>query len=53
MAIEISVIMDGETVQTATYSVNAYAFAMKDDAEMGELAIALYNHGKSAATYGE
>ncbi len=38
-------------MQTLTYSVNAYAYAMQNDAEMGELAIALYRYGLSAAAY--
>lgn len=39
---------DGVVMQTLTYSVNAYAFAKKDSATMGELALALYNYGLSA-----
>ena len=42
---------DGTVMQTLTYSVNAYAYAKKDDAEMGELALALYRYGVSAKVY--
>lgn len=44
----------GETptlMQTLTYSVDAYVYAKKDHAEIGELALALYRYGKSAAAY--
>ena len=43
--------VDGELTQTLTYSVNAYAYKMKDHADMGELALALYRYGKSAEAY--
>ena len=44
----------GETLmQTLTYSVNAYACKMKDDATMGALATALYYYGVSAKAYAE
>lgn len=42
---------DGILMQTLTYSVNAYAYAMKDDAEMQSLVLALYRYGKSAEAY--
>ena len=42
---------DGTVMQTLTYSVNAYAYAKKADAEMGELALALYRYGVSAKAY--
>ncbi|MBE7100710.1 MAG: hypothetical protein E7364_03770 [Clostridiales bacterium] len=42
---------DGTVMQTLEYSVNAYAYAKKDDAEMGELALALYRYGVSAKEY--
>ncbi len=42
---------NGEEMQTLTYSVNAYAYAKKDSATMGELALALYRYGASAAAY--
>ena len=43
--------VDGELTQTLTYSVNAYAYKMKDHADMGDLALALYRYGKSAEAY--
>ena len=43
--------LDGEVIHAITYSVNSYAFAMANDADMGELAIALYRYGKSATAY--
>lgn len=43
---------EGETLlQTLTYSVNAYAFRMKDSATMGSLAQALYYYGAAAEAY--
>ena len=43
---------NGEVLmQTLTYSVNAYAYKMKDNADMGELALALYRYGVSAKAY--
>ena len=42
---------DGNVMQTLTYSVNAYAYRMKDHATMGNLAKALYNYGVSADAY--
>ena len=44
---------DGVVMQTLTYSVNAYAYAMRNNtsAIMGTLALALYNYGVSAAAY--
>ena len=42
----------GETLmQTLTYSVNAYAYKMKDHESMGDLATALYRYGVSAEAY--
>lgn len=38
-------------MQTLTYSINAYAYAKKDDAKMSELALALYRYGVSAKAY--
>lgn len=38
----------GEAVSTIAYSVNSYAYAMKDDARIGALASALYCLGVSA-----
>ena len=45
------VITVGETTATLTYSVNAYAAAMEEDAAMGELAKALYAYGVNAKAY--
>ena len=42
---------NGEVMQTLTYSVNAYAYAMKDNANMANLALALYRYGMSATAY--
>ncbi|MBQ9113627.1 MAG: hypothetical protein IJY05_01755 [Clostridia bacterium] len=43
---------DGVEMQTLTYSVNAYVYAMKDKGNaMSKLAIALYNYGLSAKAY--
>lgn len=43
---------NGEEMQTLTYSVNAYVYAMKDKGNaMAALAIALYNYGESAKAY--
>ena len=45
--------IDGEVVQTLTYSVNAYTVAMQNstNTEMKDLATALYNYGASAEAY--
>ena len=43
----------GVVMQTLTYSVNAYAYAMKDNATMQDLALALYRYGVSAEAYQE
>ncbi len=45
------VITVGNESATLTYSVNAYAAAMKGDAEMGALAEALYAYGVNAKAY--
>jgi len=46
--------VDGEVVQTLTYSVNSYVFAKKDgNNAMAELALALYRYGNSAVAYSE
>ncbi|MBQ7912247.1 MAG: InlB B-repeat-containing protein [Clostridia bacterium] len=43
---------DGVEMQTLTYSVNAYAYAMQGtDTNMGKLALALYRYGESAKAY--
>ena len=42
---------NGVEMQTLTYSVNAYAYAMKDNANMANLALALYRYGMSATAY--
>ena len=46
---ELSV--NGEFLQTLTYSVNSYAYAMQDNANMKALANALYNYGVAAKAY--
>ena len=46
--------VNGATVQTLTYSVNSYAYSKHDDGDaMGNLALALYRYGVSAAAYDE
>ncbi len=44
---------DGVVMQTLTYSVNAYAYTLQDseNADMANLAIALYNYGAAAEAY--
>ncbi len=42
---------EGADAPTASISVNAYAYGMKDDSKIGALAKALYNYGVSAAAY--
>lgn len=42
---------DGQVVQTITYSINDYAYAMKDNATVGKVATALYRYGASAVAY--
>lgn len=46
-------VFEGETAigQVATYSVKSYVYAMQNDANMGALAQATYNYGKSAVAY--
>lgn len=44
-----ALVVDGETVQTLKYSVNAYALAKyQADSTMGRLALALYRYGASS-----
>ncbi len=43
--------VEGEAVQTLTYTVNDYALSKYNDAEIGSLALALYRYGKSAVAY--
>ena len=46
------VLMDGETeVSKITYSINSYAFSMKDDSQQGAFALTLYRLGVSADAY--
>ncbi len=46
------VLSDGETtLQTLTYSVNAYVYNMKNNTKIGNLALALYRYGQSAQAY--
>ena len=40
-----------ETAATLTYTINDYAYTMNGDAEIGELALALYRYGMSAVKY--
>ena len=42
---------NGTLMQTLTYSINAYAYKMKDNAKMSALALALYRYGLSAENY--
>ena len=42
---------DGEVIQTLTYTVNDYALDKYGDAQIGDLALALYRYGKSAISY--
>jgi hypothetical protein len=42
---------DGELIQTLEYTVNTYAWSMKDDAKDKDLALALYRYGVSAKDY--
>ena len=42
---------DGVLMQTLTYSVNAYAYKMQNNAKMSELALALYRYGVSAKAF--
>lgn len=49
--LNITLKLNGEVIHAITYSVNSYAFAMAEDADMSELAIALYRYGASAKTY--
>ncbi|MBQ2794382.1 MAG: hypothetical protein IJF05_06780, partial [Clostridia bacterium] len=43
--------VNGEAVQTLVYTVNDYALAKYNDAEIGGLALALYRYGKSTVLY--
>ena len=51
MVVEIVLVYNGNTVHSITYSVNSYAYAMREDADIGELAIALYRFGASTKSY--
>ena len=42
---------DGNLMQTLTYSVNSYAYKMQQNANIGALAVALYNYGAAAEIY--
>jgi hypothetical protein len=42
---------DGVLMQTLTYSINAYAYQMQNDAAMRALALALYRYGVSTVAY--
>ena len=43
--------VNGDVVQSLTYTVNDYALSKYNDAEIGGLALALYRYGKSANAY--
>jgi hypothetical protein len=43
--------VNGQELQTLTYSVNSYVYAMKNNANMKDLATALYNYGLAAEAY--
>ena len=43
--------MNGTEAATLSYSVNNYAAAKQNDAEIGGLVQALYNYGSSADAY--
>lgn len=45
--------MDGETIQTVTYSVKSYVYAKQNSAnsDTAALARALYNYDRSAIAY--
>ena len=47
----ITISIGGTLVQTLTFSVEAYVYAMQDNASIGALVKALYNYGLSAAAY--
>lgn len=50
-AVSFTLIYNDEIVQTLNYSVNTYTWDKRSDAEIGELALALYRYGKSAEAY--
>ena len=50
-AVAFTLSSDGEVIQTLIYTVNDYALSKYTDAEMGDLALALYRYGKSAVAY--
>ena len=45
--------VNGELMQTLTYSVNYYAFRMQEDSDIGNFVKALYHYGVAASAYGE
>ena len=47
----IELLVNGETVQTLTYSINSYIYAKWDSENMKNLARALYAYGTSAVKY--
>ena len=51
-AVTVEISIDGVLVQTVTYSVNSYVYAVKDKTDSNaNLAKALYNYGESAKDY--
>ena len=50
-AFTASLVLSGETVHTATYSVNSYVKAMHESESIGELAKAIYLYGKAASAF--
>ena len=50
-AVTFTLSSGGDAIQTLTYTVNDYAYNKYEDAEIGELALALYRYGKSATAY--
>ena len=50
-AFTASLVLSGEEVHTATYSVNSYVKAMHESESIGELAKAIYLYGKAASAF--
>lgn len=43
--------LNGEQIQELSYSANGYIYMMRNDAQMKELVVALFNYGKSAEAF--
>ena len=43
--------LNSEQIQELSYSANGYIYMMRNDADMKELAVALFNYGQSAEAY--